>query len=111
MMNEDWSLDALIRQWGLERINRAIRPLFLGVDEDNQIDRPTCESRRRNELPTFVISASVNDRPLWDALNAAQQNTLLMACWEHYFDLDILTNDLGDIVEPPGQEGCTLADE
>lgn len=111
MINEDWSLEALVRQWGAERIRRAIQPLYLGVDEDNQIDMPDCESRRRNELPTYVINASVNDRPLWDKLNSAQQNTLLLTFWEAFYDVDVLQNDLGDILEPPGQEGCALADE
>jgi hypothetical protein len=116
MMNEDWSLNTLIQQWGLERISRAIRPLFLGVDEDNQITAPDsscpdCAARRRFEQPTFVINASVNDKDLWDALNAVQQNTLLMACCEFHLDMDSLANDLNDIIEPLGHEGCELADE
>jgi hypothetical protein len=116
MMNEDWNLDALIQKWGLERISRAIRPLFLGIDEDNQIDMPNssypdCAARRRFELPTFVVSASVNDKALWNALNAAQQNTLLMACCEFHLDMDSLANDLNDIIEPLGDEGCELSDD
>ncbi len=116
MINDDWSLDGLIQQWGLERISRAIRPLFLGVDEDNQIDMPNssypdCAARQRYELLTFVVNASVNDKALWNALNAAQQNTLLMACCEFHLDIDSLANDLNDIIAPPGDEGCKLSDE
>ena len=115
-MNEDWSLDALIRTWGLERIRQAIRPLFLGVDGDNQIDVPSgclpgCETRRRFELPSFVVNASVNDKPLWNASNAAEQNAMLMACCQFHLDMDCLVNDLNDIIEPPGTEGCDLADD
>jgi hypothetical protein len=100
----------------LERISRAIRPLFLGVDEDNQIELPTstcpdCTTRRRYELPTFVISASVNDPELWTASNAAEQNAMLMACWEYHYDIGSLANDLNDIIELPDDEGCQLSDE
>lgn len=116
MINDDWSLDGLIQHWGLERINRAIRPIFLGIDEDNQIDtlnnsHPDCEAKRRFELPTFVVSASVNDKELWNELNVTQQNALLMACCEFYLDIDSLANDLNDIIEPPDSEGYELSDE
>ncbi len=110
-MNEDWSLDSLIQRWGLARINRAIQPLFIGIDDTNQSDAPTCAGRRLLEMPTLIVNASVNDKEMWDSLNPAQQNTLIIACNESYHDVDALVNDLYDIIEPPGDEGCDLSDE
>ncbi|WP_375448457.1 hypothetical protein [uncultured Fibrella sp.] len=116
MMNEDWSLDALIQKWGIERISRAIRPLFLGVDADNQIDIPSgtasdCAAKRRFELPTFVVSASVNDPEVWNSATATQQNAMLMACCEFHLDIGSLANDLNDVIELSGEDGCDLSDE
>lgn len=116
MMNEEWSLDSLVRKWGLERVSRAIRPLFLGIDTDNQIDillgtEPDCAVKRRFELPTFVVSASVNDPELWTNSTATEQNTLMMYCCQFHLDLDSLANDLNDVIEPFGQEGCELSDQ
>lgn len=116
MINDDWSLDGLIQQWGLERINRAIRPLFLGVDEENQLELPTgagsdCRTKRQLELSVFIVSASVNDPELWNSATVTQQNAMLMACCEFHLDMDSLASDLNDIIEPPGDEGAELSDE
>ncbi|MBC8153932.1 MAG: hypothetical protein H7Z72_13565 [Bacteroidetes bacterium] len=111
MINDDWCLDNLIRQWGLERINRAVQPLFIAIDADNQAEAPDCATRRRLETPILVVNASVNDPDLWNSLNPAQQNTLLLVCNESVHDVDALANDLYDILELPDDQGCDLSGE
>lgn len=106
MIHDDWRLDEIIQQWGLERINRAIQPIYLGTDAD--VSSP---QHGLPDVASYVISAAINDTTWWQGLRATQQNTLLLAFHELLFDVDALANDLYDVLNLPEGEGCQLADE
>lgn len=81
-------LTNLEAQWGRERIDQAIQPVFIGDGEEP------------GDPPITVINASVNDVALWEALTSDEREWLFLAFTELQHDLTELAGDLHQVGEP-----------